>query len=88
MNKKKQTSGRKKPERVPKTKLRFKELLGKLSIVELASKMGVTYTQLYYYKKKGANPTLLVLEDLAAALSEMRNEQISVMDLLKKVPKR
>ena len=84
---KNKASIRKKPKRAPKTKLRFKELLGKLSITELAAKMDVTYTQLYYYKQKGANPTLLALEELAAALSEMRNETISISDLIGEKPK-
>lgn len=66
----------------PKTKLKFEELLGDLSISKLAKVMGVTYTQLYPYKKKGANPTLLALEQLANGLSELRNEDVSILDLL------
>lgn len=66
----------------PKTKLKFEELLGDRSISKLAKVMGVTYTQLYPYKKKGANPTLLALEQLANGLSELRNEEVSILDLL------
>jgi len=66
----------------PKTKLKFEELLGDRSIGKLAKVMGVTYTQLYPYKKKGANPTLLALEQLAKGLSKLRNENVSVLDLL------
>lgn len=73
---------KKKKRIVPKTKLRFTELLGDLSISELAKEIGVTYTQLYPYKKKGANPTLLALEQLADGLSKLRNESVSVFDLL------
>ena len=73
----------KQKKRLPKTKLRFKELLAKNSIGKLADAMNVTYTQLYPYKKDGANPTLLVLEQLAMGLSELRGENISVTDLLK-----
>lgn len=66
----------------PKTKLKFDELLGDRSISKLAKVMGVTYTQLYPYKKKGANPTLLALEQLAKGLSELRNEDVTISDLL------
>lgn len=66
----------------PKTKLRFSELLGDLSIGKLAKAIGVTYTQLYPYKKAGANPTLLVLEQLAEGLSKLKNEDVSVVDLI------
>lgn len=71
----------------PKTKLRFSELLGDLSIVQLADEIGVTYTQLYPYKKDGANPTLLALEQLAAGLSRLKNEHVTIVDLIQK-PKR
>jgi predicted transcriptional regulator len=67
---------------VPKTKLRFSKLLGDLSIGKLAKEIGVTYTQLYPYKKAGANPTLLVLEQLADGLSKLKNKDISVTDLI------
>lgn len=67
---------------VPKTKLRFSELLGDLSIGKLAKEIGVTYTQLYPYKKHGANPTLLVLEQLADGLSKLRNQDVTVIDLI------
>lgn len=67
---------------VPKTKLRFSELLGKLSIGKLADEIGVTYTQLYPYKKDGANPTLFVLEQLAEGLSKIKNQDITVIDLI------
>jgi transcriptional regulator with XRE-family HTH domain len=66
----------------PKTKLRFGELVSGLSMQALAKSLGVTYTQLYRYKKPGANPTLLVLEELASGLSELRGESLSVVDLL------
>lgn len=72
----------KKDRKLPRTNLKFKELLDGYSISELANYMGVTYTQLYPYKKRGANPTLLVLEQLAVGLSELRKEQITVADLL------
>lgn len=66
----------------PKTKLRFVELLGDLSITALAKTMGVTYTQLYPYKKPGANPTLLFLEKMAKGLSELKGEPIYIADLI------
>jgi len=66
----------------PKTKLRFSELLGDLSIGRLAKEIGVTYTQLYPYKKDGANPTLFVLEQLAEGLSKLKNQDVSVIDLI------
>lgn len=66
----------------PKTKLRFSELLGDLSIVKLAKEIGITYTQLYPYKKAGANPTLLVLEQIAEGLSKLKNEDVEVVDLI------
>lgn len=66
----------------PKTKLRFAEILGEHSIVQLAQKMNVTYTQLYPYKKDGANPTLLALEELAAGLSALLNKEITINDLI------
>lgn len=66
----------------PKTKLRFSDYLDGVSITKLADEMGLTYTQLYPYKKKGANPTLLTLEQLAEALSRIRREKITVIDLI------
>ncbi|WP_142699378.1 hypothetical protein [Bdellovibrio sp. ZAP7] len=72
----------KKKKIAPKTKLQFSELLGDLPIGKLAQEIGVTYTQLYPYKKAGANPTLLVLEQLAEGLSKLRNEKVSVIDLI------
>lgn len=66
----------------PKTKLRFNELLGDHSIVQLAQKMNVTYTQLYPYKKIGANPTLLALEELAIGLSALLGRKILIEDLI------
>lgn len=72
----------------PKTKLRFSELLGDLPIGKLAKEIGVTYTQLYPYKKAGANPTLLVLEQLAEGLSKLRNEDVTVTDLIEPPKKR
>ena len=68
--------------RKPKSKLRFAELLGKHSIVQLAKHMGVTYTQLYSYKKAGANPTLLALEQIADGLSKVTGRKVSVLDLI------
>ncbi|MCO5113408.1 MAG: hypothetical protein M9899_04455 [Bdellovibrionaceae bacterium] len=67
---------------IPKTKFRFSELLGDTSILELADEMGVTYTQLYPYKKPGVNPTLLAMEQIAEALSRIRHEKITVIDLI------
>ena len=69
-------------QRRPKTKLKFKELLGEQSIVQLAKKMNITYTQLYPYKKHGANPTLLALEDLAEGLSKLLGKEIKIADLI------
>lgn len=66
----------------PKTKLRFDELLEGYSITQLAREMDVTYTQLYPYRKSGANPTLLALENLALGFSKIRGEKISVVDLI------
>jgi hypothetical protein len=79
---------RKTKKKVPKTKLRFSELLGDLPIGKLAEEIGVTYTQLYPYKRVGANPTLLVLEQLADGLSKLKNENVSVSDLLQQPKKR
>lgn len=72
----------------PKTKLRFSELLGDLPIGKLADEIGVTYTQLYPYKKAGANPTLLALEKLAEGLSKLKNEPVTIVDLIEKPKKR
>ncbi|MGE4131415.1 MAG: hypothetical protein AB7F86_07235 [Bdellovibrionales bacterium] len=81
-NKKSKTAA-KKPSRKPRTKLLFNELLGEQSIIQLANKMGVVYTSLYYYKEDGANPTLLGLEDLAKGLSKLTNKPVSILDLIK-----
>ena len=67
----------------PRTRLRLDEHLGGFSLVDLGREMGVVYTQLYPYRKPGANPTLLVLEKLVAGLSRLRGRKITVMDLLK-----
>lgn len=72
----------------PKTRLRFDELLGNHSIGSLAKEMNITYTQLYPYKKAGANPTLLALEKLADGLSKLKGETVSVHDLLESKKKR
>lgn len=66
----------------PNTKLRFSEFLEGVSITKLANEMGLTYTQLYQYKKSGANPTLLTMEKLAEALSQIRQERITIIDLI------
>lgn len=66
----------------PKTRLRFDELLEGHSIGSLAKEMNITYTQLYPYKRAGANPTLLALEKLADGLSKLKGKEISVYDLL------
>lgn len=66
----------------PKTRLRFAELLGDLRIGDLARKMGVTYTQLYPYKRPGANPTLLALEQIARGLSDLKGTKVSIKDLI------
>ena len=71
-----------KPEQ-PRTRLLLDELLGEYSLVDLGREMGVVYTQLYAYRKAGANPTLLVLEKMAGALSRLRGKKITIMDLLK-----
>lgn len=66
----------------PKTQLRFEELLGDFSIIDLANQIGVVYTQLYAYKKSGANPTLLVLEQIAEGLSKLHGKKIRIRDLI------
>lgn len=72
----------------PKTRLLFDELLGNHSISSLAKEMNITYTQLYPYKKVGANPTLLALEKLADGLSKLKGETVSVHDLLENKKKK
>lgn len=72
----------KKAKSSPKTRLRFDELLEGHSITALAREMNVSYTQLYPYKKSGANPTLLALENLAKGLSKIRGEYLTVTDLI------
>ena len=66
----------------PETKLIVEELLDGYCKTDLARIMGITYTQLYKYTGEGANPTLLMLERLASGLSELRNEEISLIGLL------
>ena len=66
----------------PKTQLRFEELLGEHSIIDLANEIGVVYTQLYAYKKEGANPTLLVLEQIAKGLTKLKGKKVLIRDLI------
>lgn len=66
----------------PRTQLRFEELLGEHSIIDLANEIGVVYTQLYAYKKEGANPTLLVLEQIANGLTKLKGKKILIRDLI------
>jgi len=66
----------------PKTQLRFQELLGDYSVIDLANAIGVVYTQLYAYKKEGANPTLLALEQIAEGLSKLHGKKIRISDLI------
>lgn len=66
----------------PKTKLLFNELLGHHSILQLAKYMNVTYTKLYPYKKEGANPTLLGLEELAKGFSLLLGKEVRISDLV------
>lgn len=72
-----------KGDRRPKTRLVIDPYLQGHSIAELAQRMGIFYTQIYRYLKPGANPTLYFLEKLANGLSSLRNEKISVRDILK-----
>lgn len=71
----------------PKTNLRFNELLGDHSIIALARHMGVTYTKLYPYKKDGANPTLLGLEELAKGFEKLLGRKITISDLIQSKPR-
>lgn len=66
----------------PKTKLNLSKLLKGHKKTELALLIGVPYTQLYKYLEDGANPTLLMLERLAEGLSKLRNEKITLNELL------
>jgi hypothetical protein len=68
--------------RKPKSKILLNELLEDYSVVDLAKVMNVVYTQLYPYKKPGANPTLLILEQLAEGLSRLHGKPISPLDLI------
>ncbi len=81
---KRRKSKRNEPERVPKTKIRFKALMKGHKMQALAAQMGVTYTQLYYYRNAGANPTLLALEDLAAALTKLKKRRVTIFDIIGK----
>ena len=77
-------STKSKPEQIkkPQTQLRLNELLGDFSVIDLAKEIGVVYTQLYAYKKDGANPTLLALEQIAEGLSKLHGKKIRIRDLL------
>ena len=66
----------------PKSKILFDEHLGAETMLALAKKMGITYTQLYPYRKSGVNPTLLALEQLAEGLSKLHGKVISPIDLI------
>lgn len=66
----------------PKAQLRLEELLGQYSVIDLANEIGVVYTQLYAYKKTGANPTLLALEQIAKGLSKLHGKKIRIRDLI------
>ncbi len=60
----------------------IEELLGEDSVTDLANQIGVVYTQLYAYKKSGANPTLLALEQIAEGLSKLHGKKIRIRDLI------
>jgi hypothetical protein len=68
----------------PRTKLRVQELLGDRSAVDLADAMGLKfYTQVYKYTKDEANPTLLMMEQLADGFSKILRKRVKVGDLIK-----
>lgn len=66
----------------PRAQLKLDELLGGYSLIDLANQIGVVYTQLYAYKKSGANPTLLVLEQITDGLSKLHGKKIRIRDLI------
>ena len=47
--------------------------------------MNITYTKLYPYNKKVANPTLLALEELDNGLTKLRGEPVEITDLLETI---
>ncbi len=67
----------------PKSHLKVRELLGERSVSDLADVMGLKfYTQIYPYTRKGANPTLLMLEQLASGLSKLLGRKIKVTEII------
>ena len=66
----------------PVTRLRLDKLLGDHSVIELSKEMGVIYTQIYPYRRIGANPTLLILEKMAKGLSKLNGRKISISELI------
>lgn len=66
----------------PKTKILVEKFLGEFKLSDVSRETGILYPQLHRYTKAGANPTLLVLEQIAMGLSKLRGEPISPCDLI------
>ena len=66
----------------PKTKILVNELLGEFKLSDVSREAGILYPQLHRYTKDGANPTLLVLEQIADGLSKLHGKKISPSDLI------
>ena len=66
----------------PKTKIKIVEHLGEFKLSDLARETGLLYPQLHRYNQTGANPTLLVLENIAEGLTKLCGKKFTVLDLL------